>query len=220
MNLFTTVNAAVAVPQAAAFTGLKIERGSMCRCLFHADNTPSMKLNETYYYCFGCQAHGDAVDLAAKALNLQPKEAAIRLAEAFHVDISGCVRKKEKTWHPFVPHKPDLSALAERLAAIQKQSEDQSREQWLNDAQDTLLRYAGLLKEWKEKHAPASQTEEWHPLFIEACQKESWVEYLLDLTYDPLERENLYDCYQEEIKHIHERIEQYQLEAADERGAA
>ena len=161
MNLFTTVNAAVTVPQAAAFSGLKIERGNMCRCLFHADNTPSMKLNETYYYCFGCQAHGDAVDLVAKALNLQPKEAAIRLVEAFHVDISGCVRKKEKTWHPFVPHKPDLSALAEKLAVLQKQSEEQSREQWLNDAQDTLLRYAGQLKEWKEKYAPASQDEEW-----------------------------------------------------------
>ena len=41
-----------------------------------------------------------------------------------------------------------------------------------------------------------------------------------NLPQTPLERENLYDCYQEEIKTIHERIEQYQLEAADERGAA
>ena len=30
-----------------------------------------------------------------------------------------------------------------------------------------------------------------------------------NLTHTPLERETLYDCYREEIKTIHERIEQY-----------
>ena len=33
--------------EAAGHCGLKIGRGGMVRCPFHADRTPSMKLNET-----------------------------------------------------------------------------------------------------------------------------------------------------------------------------
>ena len=34
----------------------------MACCPFHSDKSPSMKLDERYY-CFGCGATGDAVDL-------------------------------------------------------------------------------------------------------------------------------------------------------------
>ena len=42
------------------------DRRSMVCCPFHSDNAPSMKLNDTYYYCFGCGATGDVIDLTAK----------------------------------------------------------------------------------------------------------------------------------------------------------
>ena len=65
MNLFETVKAAVTPRMAAERYGLPIQQGSMIRCPFHADRTPSMKLNEDYFYCFGCGASGDVIDLAA-----------------------------------------------------------------------------------------------------------------------------------------------------------
>mgnify|MGYP001779670609 CR=1 FL=1 len=35
-----------------------------------------MKLNEEYFYCFGCGATGDVIDFTARLYNLSPKEAA------------------------------------------------------------------------------------------------------------------------------------------------
>lgn len=52
--------------EAAEHYGLKIGRSDMVCCPFHNDRTPSMKLNEDYFYCFGCGAHGDVIDLTAQ----------------------------------------------------------------------------------------------------------------------------------------------------------
>ena len=59
MDLFTQIKMAVSVKEAAEYYGLEVNRGSMICCPFHADRTPSMKLNEDYFYCFGCGACGD-----------------------------------------------------------------------------------------------------------------------------------------------------------------
>ena len=53
MNLLENVKAAVTVRQAAERYGLEVNRGNMVCCPFHNDRTPSMKLNEDYFYCFG-----------------------------------------------------------------------------------------------------------------------------------------------------------------------
>ena len=76
MNLFENVKAVVTVRQAAEHYGLKVGRGNMACCPFHNDHTPSMKLNEDYFYCFGCGATGDVIDLVARLFNLSNYEAA------------------------------------------------------------------------------------------------------------------------------------------------
>ena len=85
MNLFETVKAAVTPRMAAERYGLPIQQGSMVCCPFHADRTPSMKLNEDYFYCFGCGAHGDVIALTAQLFNLPPVEAAKKLAADFGI---------------------------------------------------------------------------------------------------------------------------------------
>ena len=40
--------------EAAELYGIAVGRGGMACCPFHNDHTPSMKLNEDYFYCFGC----------------------------------------------------------------------------------------------------------------------------------------------------------------------
>ena len=54
MNLFETVKASVSVPDAAKMYGLRPNHHGMVRCPFHDDRHPSLKLNEDYFYCFGC----------------------------------------------------------------------------------------------------------------------------------------------------------------------
>ena len=70
MDLFTQIKMVVSVKEAAEYYGLEVNRGSMICCPFHADRTPSMKLNEDYFYCFGCGACGDVIDLAARLFGL------------------------------------------------------------------------------------------------------------------------------------------------------
>ena len=85
MNLFESVKAAVTVRQAVEHYGLEVNRGSMVCCPFHADRTPSMKLNEDYFYCFGCGASGDVIDLAARLFGLSGYDAAKKLAADFGI---------------------------------------------------------------------------------------------------------------------------------------
>ena len=85
MNLFENVKAVVTVRQAAEHYGLKVGRGNMACCPFHNDHTPSMKLNEDYFYCFGCGATGDVIGLTARLFNLSNYEAAQKLAADFGI---------------------------------------------------------------------------------------------------------------------------------------
>ena len=86
MDLFTQIKMAVSVKEAAEYYGLEVNRGNMVCCPFHADRTPSMKLNEDYFYCFGCGAHGDVIDLVVKLFNLSSYDAAKKLAYDFGID--------------------------------------------------------------------------------------------------------------------------------------
>ena len=42
------------------------------------------------------------------------------------------------------------------------------------------MEYRKLLLEWKRLYAPKTPEEEWHPHFIEACNRLDYVEYLVD----------------------------------------
>ena len=84
MDLFTQIKMAVSVKEAAERYGLEARRGMVC-FPFHADRTPSMKLNEDYFYCFGCGATGDVIDLSARLFNLSSYDAAKKLAADFGI---------------------------------------------------------------------------------------------------------------------------------------
>src|SRR5699024_15939 len=83
MNLFKTVKESVTVKQAAALYGLPVTSTWMVGCPFHEDHTPSMKLNDTYYYCFGCGATGDVIDLTSQLFGLSSFQAARKLSQDF-----------------------------------------------------------------------------------------------------------------------------------------
>ena len=82
-NVFEAVKQSVSTRDAAAFYGIEVKRNGMACCPFHDDKNPSMKLNEEYFYCFGCGATGDVIDFTAKLFDLSSKEAAEKLAQDF-----------------------------------------------------------------------------------------------------------------------------------------
>lgn len=109
-RILDTLKARVTVPQAAAHYGVDVDRSGMCRCPFHSDKTPSMKINETYYYCFGCHSTGDVIDFTSRLFDLSPLEAARKLAADFGID----------------PNTPASAAVA--LPCIQQEESRRERE--------------------------------------------------------------------------------------------
>ena len=142
--------------EAAEHYGLKIGRSDMVCCPFHADCTPSMKLNEDYFYCFGCGATGDVIDLVARLFNLSNYEAAQKLAADF--GISG--------------EKPSVLARLKR-GKTQVEAERHSFR--------VLRAYFGILQDWKEHCAPQSPEDPIDPRYVEACHMLERIGNMLDI---------------------------------------
>ncbi len=165
MNLFQTIKAAVTVKQAAALYGLPITITRMTRCPFHEDHTPSMKLNDAYYYCFGCGATGDVIDLTARIFNLSSLQAARKPAQDFGLG----------------PDKPPSGAVA--LSKPPTVSSDAQQEDIAYCIQ-VLHDYRDLLTRWQTEFAPRSPEESLDERFVEALHMLAFVDGLLDcLTY-------------------------------------
>lgn len=116
MNLYETAKASVSVPEAAERYGLDVGRSGMTRCIFHDDRRPSMKLNKDYFFCFGCGAHGDVIDLTAALLGLSSYEAARRLSADFglgenpmprHETLWDAVSRLRRWKAEYAPRSPD-----------------------------------------------------------------------------------------------------------------
>ena len=169
MNLFETVKASVSVPDAAKMYGLQPNHHDMIRCPFHDDRHPSLKLNEDYFYCFGCGATGDVIDLTGRFFVLSPYEAARKLAVDFGID----------------PDKPSpAAALAKPKHPMISAFRDDERY-----CQRVLCDYLHLLEDWKVRYAPKSMDEDFDDRFVEACQMLDYIEYLADiLTVGTLEQ--------------------------------
>ena len=95
MSIFEAVKQSVTTRQAAERYGTRLERNGMCRCPFHDDSTPSMKLDRRYY-CFGCGATGDVIDFVSRLRGIGSKEAAILLAQDFAISYEDGAGKTSK----------------------------------------------------------------------------------------------------------------------------
>ena len=156
-SVFEAVKAAVPVREAAEKYGLEVNFGGMVRCPFHEDHTPSMKLYEDHFYCFGCGKHGDVVNLTAELFCIPPYDAACKLADDFDVDTGA-----------EIVHTP----VREELRIFR---EDQLR------CQRVLSEYLRLLTDWKERYTPTDPDAEPDDRFVEACQMIETIDYLTDL---------------------------------------
>ena len=167
MNLFQTIKAAVTVKQAAALYGLPITTTGMTRCPFHEDHTPSMKLTDTYYYCFGCGATGDVIDLTARLFDLSSLQAARKMAQDFGLG----------------PDKPPSSAVA--LSKSPTVSSDAQQED-VSYCLRVLHDYRDLLTRWRTEFAPLSPEESLDDRFVEALHMLDVVDDLMDrLAFGP-----------------------------------
>ena len=79
---------------------------------------------------------------------------------------------------------------------------------WKKGAIIHHLKVVHLLRKWEKQYAPQRTDEVWHPLFVEALEKKSYIEYLLDiLLYDtPEEKKALVAEQRKEVMKLEQRI--------------
>lgn len=135
----------------------------MCCCPFHSDKTPSMKINETYYYCFGCHSTGDVIDFTARLFNLSPLDAARKLALDFGID----------------PNTPASAAVA--LPRIRQEESQRERE---GHCASVLIEYERLLKNRQQRFAPVHPSDKWDGRFGSASHALPQVSYMIGCLYD------------------------------------
>ena len=186
-NVFEIVKQSVTVREAAERYGIEVKRGGMACCPFHDDKNPSMKLNEEYFYCFGCGATGDVIDLTSRLYNLSPKEAAEKLAQDF-----GLIYDSQAPPRRYVRQKTEAQKF--------KESRDH--------AFRVLADYFHLLRKWETDYTPKTPEEHPHPRFMEAIQKKDYVGYLLDffLEESPEEQKLWIAEHQSTIANLERRV--------------
>ena len=186
-NVFEAVKQSVSTRDAAAFYGIEVKRNGMACCPFHDDKNPSMKVDQRFH-CFGCGEDGDVIDFTAKLFNLSPKEAAEKLAQDF-----GLIYDSQA---------PPRRRYVRQKTEAQQFREDRQR------CYRVLSDYYHLLKKWGIDHSPRTPEEEPHPRFVEAIQKKTYVEYLLDLfLYESEEEQKAWIAeHTAEITHLERRL--------------
>ena len=187
-NVFEMVKQFVTVREAAERYGIEVKRGGMVCCPFHDDKNPSMKLNEEYFYCFGCGATGDVIDLTARLYNLSPKEAAEKLVQDFGLIYD--------------------SQAPPRRNYVRQKTEAQKFQENRNHAFRVLADYFHLLRKWEAGYTPKTPEEPMHPRFLEAVQQKDYIGYLLDsfLEDSPEEQKLWIAEHQSTIANLERRV--------------
>ena len=153
MNQFESVKAAVTLKRAAETYGLRVLPNGMTCCPFHEDGHPSLKLNEDYFFCFGCGASGDVIDFTARLFGISLKDAATKLAADFGISA--------ETKQVFIRQNPS------RLEELR--------------CRRALTAYLHLLKKWKTQYAPNTPGDSLDDRFVESCQQYDHIAGLLEM---------------------------------------
>lgn len=169
MNVFEAVKPNISTRQAAEMYGIKVNRNGMAVCPFHNDKNPSMKVDKRFH-CFACQADGDVIDFVSRLCGLPCKEAAMKLADDFGISYDS-------------RHKPTVRPHIREPTAEQLYQKEEAR------CYRVLTDYFHLLRRWETQHAPKQPDDVWHPLFVEALQRKSHIEYLIDTLIDGTKEE-------------------------------
>ncbi len=185
MTIFDEVKDLVDVPTAACSYGVEVHRGNMALCPFHRERTPSCKLYEDHYYCFGCKAHGDVIRLVQELFGLKPIEAVKQLNSDFGLGLD-------------LDKPPDMEKVNRRRREIAERKAEKAR---LEHMYDVLLRYFTLLDKYKMRYAPKTPDEETDRRFVYALQNIGYAEYMLE-AFNRFDKEQ-----QAEVKLEVDRIE-------------
>jgi hypothetical protein len=162
--------------------GVQFNAKGIALCPFHSEKTPSFKVYNNSFYCFGCGAGGTVVDFVMRTFNLSNIDAAKRLNSDFNLNLF------------------DASSTATSSVSIEriKQNKQILADfiEWEKRAYRAVAGYYKLLRAWGE--------------FIYIKQYAYFEKYLHELD-NILFIEDLLDTMIENTSNIDKQIEFYEI---------
>lgn len=201
MMRFNEIKNAVSVPEAARYYGIEVKGSNMCRCPFHHDRRPSMKLYPDHYHCFGCSVHGDVIDLVARLFGLTAMQAAGKICADFGLEIGS-----DQNLPP--PEKKKRIAAANEVLRSEKIHRAFCLA--IRELRQLLVCCKEKLDGWKYSLAPKSRDvspERWDNRFVTAHIWGDYIDYLIDIL-DFGENDERFELFihRKEVIEIAERI--------------
>ena len=190
MTIFEEVKELVDVPTAARHYGVEVHHGNMAICPFHHERTPSCKLYERNYHCFGCGAHGDVIRLVQELFGLTPMEAVKQINSDFSLGLDA-------------RRPPDR---ADTLLIQRKKQERKAYAKWEHHAFEVLKDYVWTIRDWGRQYAPSRPEESQDARFVYALHYAGYAEYIANefMLADKEERLSM----KEDIERIEKEIKE------------
>lgn len=141
-------------------------------CPIHNGANFNLSFTDRLYHCFACGSGGDVISFTQHVFELDFRAAIDKLNADFNLGIPLDRR-------PTLREQREAEQRYRKIMAERKRKEEEER------AYKEL--YNSLHDEWHRLdrnrviYAPKTRDEEWNPLFVEALQKISYQEYLIDL---------------------------------------
>lgn len=181
MSYYPALKQRLTCREVAPRYGLKVNASGMALCPFHDEHSPSLKPSRGFH-CFGCGAQGDVITFVSRLFGIPPGEAAQKLSADFGISVDD------------YPRGPPAART--------------EMETWFSYAKEILHSYYDLLIDWKRRYCPKASDAEWHPLFIEALQRQADVRQLIfELEFGTTEEvKTVYEHYRKMVIEIDERI--------------
>lgn len=150
--------------------GYEPNRAKFICCPFHNEKTPSMKIYEQDFHCFGCGEHGDVISFVQKLFGLSFPDTLKKIDTDFNLGL--------------FEHISNRKSLDIARQSYQRKKERERQKKEIEDVKnkywDVYGEYARLFKNKILYEPTTMDSGKWHPLFVEALQKLAYQEYLLD----------------------------------------
>ena len=164
-DVFREVRERVSARDAAERYGMRLDRSGRALCRFHDDHRPSMGFKGGRFRCWSCGAHGDAVDITAKLLGLDPSGAVARLNEDFGLGLA-------------IDRPPTA---AERAAAAKRTEINEAYRAFELWREDTLLRLTRLCRNAHLALLHCTDLDALTDYEAECVRLRAYAEYIIDL---------------------------------------
>lgn len=178
----------------AEFYGLDINRSGFCKCPFHSEKTPSMKLYKDSFYCYGCGIGGDSIKFVQLCFSLGFREAMLKINDDFRL---GLTEKKFSG-----TQKSDFI----RLKQLNRQFNE-----WEINMFAVISECFRTLRQWRNEYAPRNNNDIPDKRFMMSLELLDRVEYFnsIFIKNDSKEKIEFFKNCRKEALEIAERIHRF-----------